>query len=220
MKRTDLRELASSGAADKDVATYDAATNRWAPKAASAGSSSLTVQDENGTVATGVTQIDFQGAGVTATAGTGEVVVTIPGGGAGGGSSDLLAQKYSTFAATYSNATSTDVDVDAARLAVTFTAPASGNVLVEVCGLTNTSVVTNWTLRNGTTTVAEHTMGGSAYTTRTARFFLTGLTAGQSYTYKWGFRCLGTTGTNQIISGGAQGAGAGTSVSMTVRALA
>jgi hypothetical protein len=43
-------------------------------------SASLTVQDENSNVSTSVTQIDFQGAGVTATAGTGEVVVTIPGG--------------------------------------------------------------------------------------------------------------------------------------------
>lgn len=44
------------------------------------GSGSLTVQDENSNVSTSVTQIDFQGAGVTATSGTGEVVVTIPGG--------------------------------------------------------------------------------------------------------------------------------------------
>lgn len=50
----------------------------------STGSGSLTVQDENGNVATSVTQIDFQGAGVTASAGTGEVVVTIPGGGGSG----------------------------------------------------------------------------------------------------------------------------------------
>jgi hypothetical protein len=42
-------------------------------------SPALTVEDENGNVSTAVTQIDFQGAGVTATAGTGEVVVTIPG---------------------------------------------------------------------------------------------------------------------------------------------
>lgn len=46
----------------------------------SASASGITVQDEGGTVATGVTQIDFQGAGVDATAGTGEVVVTIPAG--------------------------------------------------------------------------------------------------------------------------------------------
>jgi hypothetical protein len=38
----------------------------------------LTVQDENSNVSTSVTQIDFQGGGVTASAGTGEVVVTIP----------------------------------------------------------------------------------------------------------------------------------------------
>lgn len=43
----------------------------------------LTVQDENVTLSSAVTQIDFQGAGVTATLGTGEVVVTIPGGGSG-----------------------------------------------------------------------------------------------------------------------------------------
>ena len=43
------------------------------------GGGSLTVQDENANVSTSVTQIDFQGAGVTATSGTGEVIVTIPG---------------------------------------------------------------------------------------------------------------------------------------------
>lgn len=43
------------------------------------GGSALTVQDENSNVSTSVTQIDFQGAGVTATSGSGEVVVTIPG---------------------------------------------------------------------------------------------------------------------------------------------
>lgn len=43
------------------------------------GGSALTVQDENANVSTSVTQIDFQGAGVTTTSGTGEVVVTIPG---------------------------------------------------------------------------------------------------------------------------------------------
>lgn len=38
----------------------------------------LTVQDEGSTVATGVVQLDFQGAGVTVTTGTGELIVTIP----------------------------------------------------------------------------------------------------------------------------------------------
>jgi hypothetical protein len=44
----------------------------------------ITVQDENGNVSTDVTRFDFQGAGVSASAGTGEVVITIPGGGSGG----------------------------------------------------------------------------------------------------------------------------------------
>lgn len=51
--------------------------------AATGGGSSLTVQDENSNVSTSVTQIDFQGAGVTATSGSGEVVVTIPGASSG-----------------------------------------------------------------------------------------------------------------------------------------
>lgn len=54
------------------------------------GMTGLTVQDENGNVGVGVTQIDFQGLGVTATAGSSEVVVTIPGGGTGSG--ELLMQ--------------------------------------------------------------------------------------------------------------------------------
>lgn len=57
---------------------------------AGGGGSGLTVQDENGNVATDVTQIDFQGAGVTAAAGAGEVVVTVSGGGSGAGGSTLL----------------------------------------------------------------------------------------------------------------------------------
>lgn len=60
----------------------------WATLGSGTGSGSLTVQDENGNVATGVTQIDFQGAGVNAAAGSGEVVVTIPGGSSGGSSGE------------------------------------------------------------------------------------------------------------------------------------
>lgn len=54
---------------------------------------SLTVQDENANVVTGVTVIDLQGAGVVATAGAaGEVIVTIGGAVASGGSGELLMQ--------------------------------------------------------------------------------------------------------------------------------
>lgn len=51
----------------------------WTIFGSGGGGGSLTVQDENVNVATGVTQIDFQGAGITAATGTGEVVVTVPG---------------------------------------------------------------------------------------------------------------------------------------------
>lgn len=67
-----------------DVFTADLTTLRAVSLA-----SSLTVQDENSNVSTAVTRIDFQGDVVTATAGTGEVVVTIAGGGSGG---ELLMQ--------------------------------------------------------------------------------------------------------------------------------
>lgn len=75
-----ISQLAQSGATDGQVITWDNTAGEWVPDTPAAGGS-LTVQDENGTVATGVTQIDFQGAGVTAASVSGEVVVTIPGGG-------------------------------------------------------------------------------------------------------------------------------------------
>lgn len=72
------------------------------------GGGSLSVQDEDGTAIAGVTQLDFQGAGVTAAAGTGEVVVTIPGGGSGGGdpgwTAPTLLGTWVNFGAPYGNA--------------------------------------------------------------------------------------------------------------------
>jgi predicted GH43/DUF377 family glycosyl hydrolase len=59
------------------------------PLGGTAGATALVVQDETSNVAT-VDTIDFQGAGVTATAGAGKVIVTIPGGSTGGG--EMLVQ--------------------------------------------------------------------------------------------------------------------------------
>src|SRR5262245_44740886 len=67
-----------------DVAGTGSPTN---PYVVSAGLAipQLTVQDENSTVRTAVTQLDFQGGGVTATTGgDGEVIVTVPGLSGGG----------------------------------------------------------------------------------------------------------------------------------------
>jgi hypothetical protein len=74
--------------------TDNGSNNRWAANSPAAtgdaGSVGLTVQDENGTIATGVTQLDFQGAGVTAAAGTGEVVVTVTGSSASSGYREVV----------------------------------------------------------------------------------------------------------------------------------
>jgi hypothetical protein len=77
-----ISQLAQSGASDGDVVTWDNTDGEWVPAAPTGGGGSgITVQDENGTVATGVTQLDFQGAAVTAASGSGEVVVTVTSGG-------------------------------------------------------------------------------------------------------------------------------------------
>lgn len=83
--KLDLSQLSQSGATDGQAPLWDDASSEWVPGTPAGGGGGLTVQDENGNVATGVTQLDFQGAGVSATAGTGEVVVTIAGGGGGSG---------------------------------------------------------------------------------------------------------------------------------------
>jgi len=49
------------------------------------GGSALTIQDEGSTLTSGATQINFVGAGVTATNSGTSVTVTIAGGGGGGG---------------------------------------------------------------------------------------------------------------------------------------
>lgn len=98
MKRQPIHTLDITGANNGDIPTVDTASGRLKYKAAAAASGGLTIQDENGNVATGVTQLDFQGAGVTATAGTGEVVITIPGG-AGGATGRVLLKKITLAAA-------------------------------------------------------------------------------------------------------------------------
>lgn len=74
--RVPLGLIDTPGASDGDTVVYDSASDKLVVGAPTAA---LTVQDENANVSTGVTQIDFQGTGVTATSGTGEVVVTVPG---------------------------------------------------------------------------------------------------------------------------------------------
>jgi hypothetical protein len=56
-----------------------------APFSSGGSGSAITVQDEGSTLTSGVTQINFVGAGVSATNSGSNVTVTIAGGGGGGG---------------------------------------------------------------------------------------------------------------------------------------
>lgn len=113
---------------------------------------------------------------------------------ASGGSSSLLAVKAyraGSDAALASTSNTTSTDVDATNAAVTFTAPASGNVLIRFTGMvsvTGTSQVGYWTVRETTTVLATSLVDQTSTAlaaSRTVAFYLTGVTAG-SHTYKWG----------------------------------
>jgi len=108
---------------------------------------------------------------------------------------------YKSYAGGNASTTSaTIVDADATNLAVTFTAPASGNVLVRLTaqsipdtGANHQGAQHQWGLRESTTTIAgPHTVSrdttGNGYAFAQAAsvaFPITGLTPGNSYTYKW-----------------------------------
>lgn len=99
------------------------------------------------------------------------------------------------------------VDIDATNLAVTFVAPASGVVFVRLeAESRNATSCQNvyWNLRDSGGDVS----GTSAQITTSASFvastrmlYVSGLTPGNSYTWKWGWRVSGGTGSH--VSGGA-----------------
>lgn len=113
----------------------------------------------------------------------------------------LLTSVQSTSAAA-AVSTSTQIDVDATNLAVTFTAPASGKVIVKLTGScymqpgANSSCTGVWNLRSGGSDVANTKRtaaylsvgsgGGQSSTTVQYSTLVTGLTSGASYTWKWG----------------------------------
>jgi hypothetical protein len=93
---------------------------------------------------------------------------------------------------TTSTTSSTPSDVDATNLAVTFIAPASGKVRVKLTAAQSAQTTSRgmWTLREGSAEVAGVAQAMSIATTvlrATASMLVTGLTPGQSYTWKWAF---------------------------------
>lgn len=126
-----------------------------------------------------------------------------------------------------STTSTTPVDVDATNLAITFTAPASGAVVIVLAAHARTDTSGNadyfWVLREGSSEVnLPHTSGtrvrvGHAVVTaagdqgedwghRTVLIYVSGLTAGTTYTYKFAhFRSAGGTAITQTSYGGANG---------------
>jgi hypothetical protein len=119
-----------------------------------------------------------------------------------GASGMLASHVYAPSTQTvYSTSSSTMADVDATNMAVTFTAPASGNVRVVLSawGDLATADFYHWGLRESTTNLAVVTVvrgGGQGYIY--VPIYLTGISAG-SHTYKWSHGTDGTGGQNGRI---------------------
>lgn len=100
---------------------------------------------------------------------------------------------------TYTTTSATLGDIDATNLVVTFTAPASGSVVVMLTGRITTSAATTptWGLRNGSSqagglfTLASSLNLGGAHQARTGVVYITSLTPGTSYTVKWAWAVSG-----------------------------
>lgn len=128
--------------------------------------------------------------------------------GVGGGSTGLLAvsQYAPATRALYTTASATFADVDATNMKVTFTAPASGNVLVRLCAYGDLALANwyYWSLRESTSNLGTPVLvfRGSEGGYRSAAIYLTGLSAG-SHTLKWSHATDGTGGQNGRVWAGA-----------------
>ncbi len=119
-----------------------------------------------------------------------------------GAAGALLASKYYKPATQQnpSTASTTLVDVDATNLAVTFTAPASGKVIVRLqAGCYNTGNYGQFGVREGTTNIAVGRVNANnaAGPTAVRSFLITGISAG-SHTYKFAFSAGGSGGTMNL----------------------
>lgn len=133
---------------------------------------------------------------------------------AGGGSSlggIIAVNSYNPGTlANYSTSSTASADMDATNMAVTFTAPSSGKVLVRLTGVSvtnNSAGQHSWSLREGTTVVdSAFASDGTSLGLRTAEFLITGLTPGSSHTYKWAHYVSNASHSGTTYAGGATGA--------------
>lgn len=100
------------------------------------------------------------------------------------------------------------VDVDATNMSVTFTAPASGSVLVKANCVGDCSSGTNyhmWALRDAGGTMADtgcSMMRNTSSLQMNKTWKITGLTPGNSYTYKLAFAVSAAATANLYFGGG------------------
>lgn len=166
---------------------------------------------DSGAPATTWTEVDGSPAVVPTTAkfpngsltdqGSGSLLIQPPG-------TLLVCQRYASGSDTQYTTTSTTaagVDIDSTNLIFTFTAPATGKVLVKLWGAWYMNSVSNFVygmLRDGSGQVSGSTVEGindpqsGSIIVRTAPVFLvTGLTVGNSYTWRWAWKVSAGTGT-------------------------
>ncbi|MFA5003706.1 MAG: glycosyl hydrolase family 28-related protein [Candidatus Saccharimonadales bacterium] len=133
--------------------------------------------------------------------------------GSGGSAAVLLsAISYNPASTTTLSTTSTTfVDADAVNLAATFTAPASGRVLVRLTAarsLAGTTPVQYWNVRSAAADVAG-TAGMIATATSRSRSthtaIVSGLTSGTAYTFTWGHASNAGTVTSTLNIGSTDG---------------
>jgi hypothetical protein len=117
--------------------------------------------------------------------------------GSSSASNGLLTVVSFTPTSSYSITSTSFVDVDAANLAVTIIAPASGQVLIEVdCAGAILAAANAWfCLREGTTNIGSQlvTSANNATIGLHASFLVSGLTPGSSHTYKLGAMVASST---------------------------
>lgn len=129
---------------------------------------------------------------------------------AGGGTGLIGFKNYrpGADAASYNTTSTSSVDVDATNLAVSFTAPPSGRVLVRLCGSKYASVGDQafWSVREASANVAEQYVSsvGTNIHHISVPFYVSGLTPGAALTYKWGWRIA--SGTQYLYGGPTMGA--------------
>lgn len=113
------------------------------------------------------------------------------------GTGSLLAIAQNTAGGSKTTTSATQADVDATNAVITFTAPASGNVLVRVTVTANTDATANANcflgLRESTTNVVNKTFAQQSQLYGTIEqlvvwsAYISGLTPGSSHTYKLAF---------------------------------